>query len=70
MRMNSTVDIDELTYTFSFVPPSLIAQAANFTLGEGLAAGKIAPDPLLFKSGRRLTLEGGGDVPSDWATAR
>ena len=70
MRMNSAVDIDELAHTFSFVPPSLIAQAANFTLGEGLAAGKIAPDPLLFKSGRRLTLEGGGDVPSDWAAAR
>jgi DNA helicase HerA-like ATPase len=68
MRMNSAVDIDELTRTFSFVPPALVAQAAHFNLGEGLAAGKIAPDPLLFKSGRRLTLEGGSDVPSSWAS--
>jgi DNA helicase HerA-like ATPase len=70
MRMNSAVDIDELTQTFSFVPPALVAQAAYFNLGEGLAAGKIAPDPLLFKSGRRLTVEGGGDVPTTWASAR
>ncbi len=60
----------ELTQTFSFVPPALVAEAAHFDLGEGLAAGKIAPDPLLFKSGRRLTLEGGSDVPSTWASAR
>lgn len=68
MRMNSAADIAELAQTFSFVPPALVAQAAQFGLGEGLAAGKIAPDPLLFKSGRRLTLEGGSDVPSTWAS--
>ncbi len=47
----------------------LIERAAGFQLGEGLAAGKIAPDPLLFESGRRLTLEGGSDVPASWAMA-
>ena len=47
-----------------------VAQAAGFGLGEGLAAGKIAPAPLLFKSGQRFTVEGGTDVPSGWAQTR
>ncbi len=67
MKMNSAVDIRTLSETFSYAPTSLVARAAGFGLGEGLAAGKIAPDPLLFKSGRRFTLEGGSDVPSTWA---
>ncbi|MEO1061424.1 MAG: ATP-binding protein [Actinomycetota bacterium] len=70
MKMNSTGDIATLTETFSYAPPSLVAQAPYFGLGEGLAAGKIAPDPLLFGSGRRLTVEGGSDVPSTWASPR
>ncbi len=67
MKMNSTTDIQTLGQTFSYAPASLVAQASSFGLGEGLAAGKIAPDPLLFKSGRRITVEGGSDVPSAWA---
>jgi DNA helicase HerA-like ATPase len=67
MKMNSSSDIVELSETFSFVPSAMIERAAGFGLGEGLAAGKIAPEPLLFRSGRRLTLEGGSDVPSTWA---
>ena len=67
MKMNSAVDIRTLSETFSYAPASLVERAAGFGLGEGLAAGKIAPDPLLFKSGRRYTLEGGSDVPSTWA---
>lgn len=67
MKMNSTSDLASLSDTFSYAPKGLIDLAAGFGLGEGLAAGKIAPDPLLFKSGSRLTLEGGGDVPSTWA---
>jgi len=70
MKMNSASDISELSEIFSFVPPSLIELAAGFGLGEGLAAGKIAPQPVLFRSGRRLTLEGGSDVPSTWAQQR
>jgi DNA helicase HerA-like ATPase len=70
MRMNSIVDLEQLKRTFSFVPPSLIEQASGFGLGEGLAAGKIAPDPIRFKTGRRYTLEGGSDVPATWAQRR
>lgn len=70
MKMNSSTDIQELSDTFSYAPPALIELAAGFGLGEGLAAGKIAPEPLLFRSGRRLTLEGGTDVPSTWAASR
>jgi DNA helicase HerA-like ATPase len=70
MKMNSASDLASLTETFSYAPAGLIERAAGFQLGEGLAAGKIAPDPLLFKGGRRLTLEGGSDVPSSWAKAR
>ena len=67
MKMNSVTDIRTLSETFSYAPASLVERAASFGLGEGLAAGKIAPDPLLFKSGRRFTVEGGTDVPSTWA---
>jgi DNA helicase HerA-like ATPase len=67
MKMNSASDLQSLSDTFSYAPKGLIDLAAGFGLGEGLAAGKIAPDPLLFKSGSRLTREGGSDVPSRWA---
>jgi DNA helicase HerA-like ATPase len=67
MKMNSASDLLSLSDTFSYAPKGLVDLAAGFGLGEGLAAGKIAPDPLLFKSGSRLTLEGGSDVPSTWA---
>ena len=67
MKMNSAADIRLLSETFSYAPAGLVQQATGFGLGEGLAAGKIAPDPLLFKSGRRYTIEGGSDVPSTWA---
>jgi hypothetical protein len=68
MKMNSLADIRSLSETFSYAPAALVEQASGFGLGEGLAAGKIAPDPLLFRSGRRYTLEGGSDVPSTWAS--
>jgi DNA helicase HerA-like ATPase len=68
MRMNSLADLEQLKRTFSFVPPSLIEQAAGFGLGEGLVAGKVAPNPIQFRTGRRYTLEGGSDVPADWAS--
>lgn len=61
-------DIAALSETFSFVPTALMEQATGFGLGEGLAASKIAPDPLLFRSHRRYTVEGGSEVPSTWAT--
>jgi hypothetical protein len=36
-------------------------------LGEGLVAGRISPYPTLFRSGRRISPEGGGDIPTTWA---
>ncbi len=67
---DSAADLRTLGETFSYAPSGLIDLASGFQLGEGLAAGKIAPDPILFKSGQRLSEEGGGDVPSSWARAR
>jgi DNA helicase HerA-like ATPase len=67
MRMNSAADIARLRANFSAVPSALIERSATFRLGEGLAYGKIAPDPLLFKTGSRITPEGGSDVSSKWA---
>jgi hypothetical protein len=56
-----------LKTAFSYVPPALIEQSASFQLGEGLAAGRIVADPLLFRTGTRFTPEGGADVPTTWA---
>jgi DNA helicase HerA-like ATPase len=70
MRMNSAADLDILKSTFSFAPGTLIDQANGFGLGEGLAAGKIAPDSIRYRTGRRFTHEGGSDVPSTWAQPR
>ena len=70
MRMNSAADLETLKSTFSFAPAALVDQANGFGLGEGLAAGKIAPDAIRYKTGRRFTEEGGSDVPSTWAQRR
>jgi hypothetical protein len=67
MRLNSRSDIEHLANTFSHVPRALIEQATGFELGEGLVAGRIAPCPLLFRSGRRRSPEGGSDIPTTWA---
>jgi len=70
MRMNSLADLDFVGDIFSFVPRSLLERSPSFAQGESLAAGSIAPHPALFRVGRRLTAEGGGDVASDWSAAR
>ncbi len=70
MRMNSAADIESLKSAFSFVPDTLLDQVSGFRLGEGLAAGKVAPHPLRFVTGRRYTVEGGADIPSTWAEPR
>ena len=70
MRMNSRSDLAVLSETFSFVPPSLLALAAEFRQGEAVVAGKLVPSPTLGRFGPRWTLEGGSDVPSDWAAKR
>jgi len=70
MRMNSLEDVAHLGGTFSFVPPRLLEQSTGFTLGRALLAGKISPTPTLTKFEGRLSHEGGGDVPSTWASDR
>ena len=70
MKMNGAADIQRLAMLFSFVPPSLIEMSAGFGLGEGLAAGRITPGPVFFKTGTRYTPEGGADIPTDWARPR
>lgn len=70
MRVASAADRAHLARTFSQVPPSLITLSGGFGLGEGLAAGRIAPSPVLFRTGRRLSPESGADVPTTWADAR
>jgi len=70
MRMNSLADLDYVGDVFSFVPRSLLERSPSFVQGEALAAGAIAPHPVLFRVGRRLTAEGGGDVASDWSAPR
>jgi len=67
MRLNSAADAAFAQSIFSFVPPSLIGQAASFGLGEALVAGKISPYPALLRFGARVAEEGGFDVPSTWA---
>ena len=69
MRMNSAADIARLAETFSFVPEAFLARSPAFGLGQGLAAGRIAPDPVFFQTGGRWTEEGGSDLPTTWATA-
>jgi DNA helicase HerA-like ATPase len=70
MRMNSTADLGFVGDVFSFVPRSLLERATTFRQGEALAAGKISPHPALLRFGARVSEEGGGDVPADWAAAR
>ena len=70
MRLNSAADAAFVQAVFSFVPPSLIGQAARFGLGEALIAGKISPHPALIRFGARLAEEGGSDVPATWAEPR
>jgi hypothetical protein len=67
MKTNSIADVGHLAEVFSQVPSGLIGQATGFTLGEGLAAGRISPTPQLFRGGRRLSPEGGADLDTTWA---
>jgi DNA helicase HerA-like ATPase len=67
MRMNSEADLGHLRDTFSFVPAGLIQRATTFRQGESLVAGKLAPHPTYVRFGRRLSREGGADIPTSWA---
>jgi len=69
LRLNSLADAAFTQAAFSFVPPGLIDCAVTFRQGEGLIAGKISPQPALLRFGRRITEEGGSDVPATWVNA-
>jgi uncharacterized protein len=68
MRMNGSGDIDDLVTLFSHVPEPMLRQAVTFGLGQALVAGPISPIPMMVQIGGRLSLEGGGDLPTTWAT--
>ena len=68
MRMNGEADIAVLETMFSHVPAAMLREAVGFGLGQALLAGPISPVPRLARIGRRITAEGGGDVPANWAT--
>jgi uncharacterized protein len=66
LRMNSEMDVEELTRLFSHVPAGLIHLAPTFRMGQILFGGPISEVPMVVQVGSRLTPEGGGDVPTDW----
>jgi DNA helicase HerA-like ATPase len=70
MRMNSVVDIDELSTIFSHIPKSMIAEARSFAQGEMLVAGPIATPAMRVHVGERWCPEGGADLPTTWANSR
>ncbi len=69
LRMNSLRDVGQLEAAFSHIPEGLLRLAPGFVRGEALIAGALAPAaPLHVRIGARITPEGGGDVPSTWAS--
>lgn len=70
MRMNSAADLADLGRLFSFVPEGLVAGATAFGLGQALVMGKVLPQPAYVQMGRRVSHEGGVDVPATWAEPR
>ncbi len=67
MRMNSVSDMKYVSDVFSFVPPNLVAEASHFRQGNSLIAGPVVSTATLVQFGRRITEEGGSDVPATWA---
>ena len=67
MRMNGAGDVEDLVATFSHVPAAMIRSVTGFGLGQALLAGPISPVPVFVRIGRRLSPDGGADVPTTWA---
>jgi uncharacterized protein len=67
MRMNGAGDVEDLVTSFSHVPAAMIRSVTGFGLGQALLAGPISPVPVFVQIGRRLSPEGGADVPTTWA---
>jgi len=70
LRLNGAQDVARLASAFSFVAPSLLAEAPSFAKGEALIAGGIVGRPTRARFGGRVSPEGGGDVPTSWARPR
>ncbi|HEX6075155.1 MAG TPA: ATP-binding protein [Micromonosporaceae bacterium] len=70
LRMNSQADLADVAGLLSFVPPGLMAGVTSFRMGEALVAGRLLPQPAYLRIGRRVSEEGGADVPATWATPR
>jgi hypothetical protein len=68
MRTTSAGALDTLRSAFADVPPDVLGLAPSLQRGEGVVAGPVTPHPLLFRTGARLTRDGGRDVPPTWAT--
>ncbi|HEV2930426.1 MAG TPA: ATP-binding protein [Propionibacteriaceae bacterium] len=68
MRMSSNADLAYLAEVFSQVPASLLGRAPHFTIGQALIAGRPVQSPTFVTFGRRLSREGGSDIPATWAT--
>jgi hypothetical protein len=68
MRMNSQADIGDLGRLLSFVPSGLMSVATSFAMGQALVAGRLLPQATFVQMGRRLTVEGGADIPTTWAS--
>jgi len=67
LRLNGAADVARIASAFSFVAPSLLAEAPSFAKGEALVAGGIVGRPMRARFGGRVSPEGGGDVPTSWA---
>lgn len=70
MRMSSPADLAYLADLFSYVPSGLTARAGAFRQGEALVAGRVSPNPTFLRVRKRITPEGGADVPATWAQPR
>jgi DNA helicase HerA-like ATPase len=68
LRLNGAADVERIASAFSFVAPSLLAEAPTFAKGEALLAGGIVARPMRASFGERVSPEGGGDVGTDWAS--
>ncbi|GIT81220.1 hypothetical protein LLS1_28890 [Leifsonia sp. LS1] len=62
MRMNAPRDLAEIADVFGFVPAAVLEQSPTFRKGEALFAGGFSDEPQLVRVGKRLTVEGGGDL--------
>ncbi len=70
MRMSSPADLAYLADLFAFVPPGLTGQGAALRQGEALIAGRVSSHPMFVRIRRRITEDGGADVPATWAAPR